>query len=80
MSVRDIVRLNSLVRQAAQETLAPVHPLDSRINGVSHGMWCDNSKNPRANARNAVFYGEKAIDRSPCGTGASCSQEAVERG
>jgi 4-hydroxyproline epimerase len=24
-----------------------------------------------ATARNAVFYGEKAIDRSPCGTGTS---------
>ena len=25
----------------------------------------------KAHARNAVFYGEKAIDRSPCGTGTS---------
>ena len=24
-----------------------------------------------AHARNAVFYGDKAIDRSPCGTGTS---------
>jgi 4-hydroxyproline epimerase len=27
--------------------------------------------NPASDARNAVFYGEKAIDRSPCGTGTS---------
>jgi 4-hydroxyproline epimerase len=26
---------------------------------------------PTATARNAVFYGDKAIDRSPCGTGTS---------
>jgi 4-hydroxyproline epimerase len=26
---------------------------------------------PKATARNAVFYGDKAIDRSPCGTGTS---------
>ena len=26
---------------------------------------------PTAHARNAVFYGDKAIDRSPCGTGTS---------
>ncbi|WP_213878911.1 4-hydroxyproline epimerase [Pseudomonas sp. dw_358] len=71
MSVRDIVRLSPLVRQAAQEALAPVHPLDSRIGGVSHVMWCDAPRNARAHARNAVFYGEKAIDRSPCGTGSS---------
>jgi proline racemase len=34
-------------------------------------MWCDHARDPRANSRNAVFYGEKAIDRSPCGTGSS---------
>jgi 4-hydroxyproline epimerase len=26
---------------------------------------------PTSTARNAVFYGDKAIDRSPCGTGTS---------
>ena len=26
---------------------------------------------PSSTARNAVFYGDKAIDRSPCGTGTS---------
>jgi 4-hydroxyproline epimerase len=26
---------------------------------------------PKSTARNAVFYGDKAIDRSPCGTGTS---------
>ena len=26
---------------------------------------------PGSTARNAVFYGDKAIDRSPCGTGTS---------
>ncbi|HMR58457.1 MAG TPA: proline racemase family protein, partial [Cyclobacteriaceae bacterium] len=26
---------------------------------------------PTSSARNAVFYGDKAIDRSPCGTGTS---------
>src|ERR1700712_4451439 len=34
-------------------------------------MWCGPAKNSRADARNAVFYGEAAIDRSPCGTGSS---------
>lgn len=71
MAVGEIVRLSSLVRQAAQALLAPVHPLDAHIQGVSHVMWCDQPRNPRADARNAVFYGDKAIDRSPCGTGSS---------
>ena len=66
-----ILRLSPLVRRAAQDLLAPVHPEDGRIGGVSHVMWCDKARNPRATARNAVFYGDRAIDRSPCGTGSS---------
>ncbi len=71
MSAGEILRLSPLVRAAAEAKLAPVHPEDARIRGVSHVMWCDKPRHPRAQARNAVFYGEKAIDRSPCGTGSS---------
>ena len=71
MSTNDILRLSPLVRQAAEAKLAPVHPEDSRIKGVSHVMWCDKPRATTAHARNAVFYGDKAIDRSPCGTGSS---------
>ncbi|EQD58974.1 proline racemase, partial [mine drainage metagenome] len=48
-----------------------MHPLDPTIRGVSHVMWTDRPLGPGAHARNAVFYGERAIDRSPCGTGSS---------
>ena len=71
MPVAEIMRLSPLVRAAAQKALRPVHPTDPRIQGVSHVMWCDAPKAPEADARNAVFYGEKASDRSPCGTGSS---------
>jgi proline racemase len=71
MSALDILRLSPRVRAAAQAALAPVHPLDPRIRGVSHVMWCDKPRSARAHARNAVFYGAKAIDRSPCGSGSS---------
>jgi proline racemase len=71
MSASRIVALSPLVREAAQKKLAPVHPEDGRIGGVSHVMWCDAPRAAGAHARNAVFYGEKAIDRSPCGTGSS---------
>lgn len=38
-------------------------------------------KIPEADARNAVFYGEKGIDRSPCGTGTSARMaQRVARG
>ncbi len=34
-------------------------------------MWTGAPTQARADGRNAVFYGDKAIDRSPCGTGTS---------
>lgn len=48
-----------------------VHPEDSTINGCSHILWSGKVIDPTSTARNAVFYGDKAIDRSPCGTGTS---------
>lgn len=48
-----------------------IHPEDTTINGVSHILWTGSTISPEATARNAVFYGDKAIDRSPCGTGTS---------
>ncbi len=71
MPAGEIIRLSPLIRALAQAKLAPVHPEDDRIRGVSHVMWCDKPRHARAHARNAVFYGDKAIDRSPCGTGSS---------
>jgi 4-hydroxyproline epimerase len=81
MSADEIKRLSPLVRAAAQRAQKPVHAQDGRITGVSHVMWCDKAKSPKADARNAVFYGEKAIDRSPCGTGSSARMaQLVARG
>ncbi|MGB3251320.1 MAG: proline racemase family protein, partial [Tabrizicola sp.] len=48
-----------------------VHPEHPAIQGLSHILWTGKPTVPGAHARNAVFYGEKAIDRSPCGTGTS---------
>jgi len=71
MPAEAILRYSPAVRRAVQAKLMPMHLEDARIAGVSHVMWCDAPRDPRAHARNAVFYGEKAIDRSPCGTGSS---------
>jgi 4-hydroxyproline epimerase len=48
-----------------------VHPEDPTINGCSHILWTGAVLDKTSTARNAVFYGDKAIDRSPCGTGTS---------
>ncbi|KYG72404.1 4-hydroxyproline epimerase [Roseivirga echinicomitans] len=47
------------------------HPENDTIGGLSHVLWTGAPLQPNSTARNAVFYGDKAIDRSPCGTGTS---------
>jgi len=66
-----ILQLSPLIRSLLREAFTPVHPLDPTIRGVSHLLWADVPKGEGADGRNAVFYGDKAIDRSPCGTGTS---------
>ena len=48
-----------------------LHPEIPAINWCSHVLWTGQCLDPSSTARNAVFYGDKAIDRSPCGTGTS---------
>ena len=48
-----------------------IHPIDKSISDVSHVLWTGQVLNDESSSRNAVFYGDKAIDRSPCGTGSS---------
>jgi 4-hydroxyproline epimerase len=48
-----------------------VHPENDTIKGCSHILWTGAVLDKTSTARNAVFYGDKAIDRSPCGTGTS---------
>ncbi len=71
LSAGDILRFSPILRERLNETVEVVHPDDPTIRGVSHLMWTGAPRDPKAHGRNAVFYGEKAIDRSPCGTGTS---------
>ena len=66
-----IVELSRTIRAMLREVCEPVHPIEPTIRGVSHVLWADAPKGAGADGRNAVFYGERAIDRSPCGTGTS---------
>jgi 4-hydroxyproline epimerase len=72
LSAGDLLRLSPVLRRRVNEALEIVHPEDETIRGVSHVLWTGRaSEGSGAQARNAVFYGDKAIDRSPCGTGTS---------
>lgn len=59
------------LRRRINEKHTFVHPDNPHINGCSHVLWTGAVIDPASTARNAVFYGDKAIDRSPCGTGTS---------
>ena len=67
----ELVRLSAGLRKAMNEAYSFTHPEKPDIKGLSHVLWTGKPKDARATARNAVFYGDKAIDRSPCGTGTS---------
>jgi len=66
-----LVSLSRDLRRALNDTHSFVHPERPEICGLSHILWTGAPTNQAATARNAVFYGDKAIDRSPCGTGTS---------
>jgi 4-hydroxyproline epimerase len=59
------------LRKNINEKYNFVHPENPTINGCSHILWTGAVLDKTSTARNAVFYGDKAIDRSPCGTGTS---------
>lgn len=59
------------LRKRINERYTFVHPDNPHINGCSHVLWTGAVLDAASTARNAVFYGDKAIDRSPCGTGTS---------
>lgn len=72
-SASQIIQFSQVVRKRINEKYADrfVHPENPTIRDVSHMMWTGNPLDASSSGRNAVFYGDKAIDRSPCGTGTS---------
>ena len=70
-SVSELVGLSPKLRAALNAKYEFIHTEHPAMNGLSHILWTGAAQAPEAHARNAVFYGDKAIDRSPCGTGTS---------
>jgi 4-hydroxyproline epimerase len=71
LPVGEILRLSPIIREHLNATHGFVHPENPSIKGLSHVMWTGKAQHPQAHKRNAVFYGDRGIDRSPCGTGTS---------
>lgn len=68
-----IIQYSQVVRNRINEKYPDmfIHPENGTIRDVTHMLWTGNPIDPTSSGRNAVFYGDKAIDRSPCGTGTS---------
>jgi 4-hydroxyproline epimerase len=72
-SASKIIQFSQVVRQRINEKYPNlfIHPENETIKDVTHMLWTGTPIDPTSSGRNAVFYGDKAIDRSPCGTGTS---------
>ena len=66
-----LIGWSRICRERLNENYSFAHPENEHIKGLTHILWTGKTISPEATARNAVFYGDKAIDRSPCGTGTS---------
>ena len=66
-----LIAWSRIMRQRINKSNQFIHPDNPTINGCSHILWTGDTIDKTSTARNAVFYGDKAIDRSPCGTGTS---------
>ncbi|MFD0863873.1 4-hydroxyproline epimerase [Sungkyunkwania multivorans] len=69
----EIIRFSQEVRTKINKKYPDtfIHPENDAIRDVSHMLWTGDPLHAASSGRNAVFYGDKAIDRSPCGTGTS---------
>jgi 4-hydroxyproline epimerase len=70
-SADQLISWSRICRKRLNEQYSFVHPENEHITGLSHMLWTGSTLSQGSTARNAVFYGDKAIDRSPCGTGTS---------
>jgi len=70
-SAGQLISWSRVMRKRINEEHEFIHPEDPTINRCSHILWTGKTLDKNSTARNAVFYGDKAIDRSPCGTGTS---------
>ena len=70
-SAGQLIRWSREIREKVNANSIYEHPLDKNIKGCSHVLWGGIPTQDRSTASNVVFYGEKALDRSPCGTGTS---------
>ncbi|MGE3874267.1 MAG: 4-hydroxyproline epimerase [Parvibaculaceae bacterium] len=74
----DLLDWSPKLRAAFNARHRIAHPENPAIDRLTHVLWTGKAQTPKGTARNAVFYGDKAIDRSPCGTGTSARMAQLQ--
>ncbi|MFZ0450209.1 MAG: proline racemase family protein [Desulfatiglandaceae bacterium] len=67
----EIIEKGRIVREAVNSQVRIQHPEKSFINECTHVEFYGKPGKPGAHLKNAVFFADGGIDRSPCGTGTS---------
>ena len=70
-TAQELIPWSRAISKALNQHHTFEHLENPKISGLGHVLWTGKTLDENSTARNAVFYGEKAIDRSPCGTGTS---------
>jgi len=70
-SARDVVRLGNMIRDAVGQQVEVIHTTKPEIRNVGMVRFVADSTTPGVTRKNAVFFSDEGIDRSPCGTGTS---------
>ncbi|WP_422447394.1 proline racemase family protein [Thermoanaerobacterium sp. DL9XJH110] len=74
-NIYKLIDMGLKVREEANKKVRVYHPEKPHIKTVDLAEISDCPTHPRAHAKNVVIFGEKSVDRSPCGTG-TCAKMA----
>lgn len=70
-SAGNVVRLGNMIRDAVGQQVEVIHTTKPEIRNVGMVRFVADSTTPGVTRKNAVFFSDEGIDRSPCGTGTS---------
>ncbi|MFX1576176.1 MAG: proline racemase family protein [Promethearchaeota archaeon] len=73
----ELIATGLMIRDAINAKIKVQHPIAKHITSVGLTGIYGKPKNPQAQARNVVIFGNGQVDRSPCGTGTSARLAAM---
>lgn len=76
-NIDELIATGLMIRDAVNAKIKVQHPVANHITGVGLIGIYGKAKNPQAQARNVVIFGNGQVDRSPCGTGTSAKLAAL---